>query len=172
MSHQVVSTAGAACAALSLALLTGCGGGSGSAPSGQVAATVNKREVSLHQVEYLLQRQPRLAATRSDAPRLALESLVEQELAAQAAREEGLESDPAFVQGMEAARRELLARFYQERLAAAASRPTSDEIDRYYDSHPALFGERRLYTLQEVVAEVPPQAMASLRESSSSPCRM
>ncbi|MEW6704314.1 MAG: EpsD family peptidyl-prolyl cis-trans isomerase [Pseudomonadota bacterium] len=148
---------------LSSSLLAACGGGERAAPAGQVAATVNKGEISLHQVQYVLQRQPRLAG-QPDAPRVALESLVEQELAAQAAREEGIESDPSFVQGMEAAKRELLARFYQERLATKAARPTTDEVDRYYDEHPALFAERRLYTLQEFVVEVSPEALATLRE--------
>ena len=164
MPSVAVRAAHLACAALFLVLAAGCGGGNKAAPAGQVAVKVNGNEVSLHQVEYLLQRQPRLAATRTDAPRLALDSLVEQELAAQAAREQGLDSDPVFVQGMEAARRELLARLYQDRLAAKAARPASDEVDRYYDSHPALFGERRLYTLQEVVADVTPDAMTPLRE--------
>jgi EpsD family peptidyl-prolyl cis-trans isomerase len=166
----------AAFAALALgaaAVLSACGGGQGHAASGQVAAHVNKGEVSLHQVQYLLQRQPKLAAARPDvAPRLALDSLVEQELAAQAAREQGIETDPAFVQGMEAARRELLARMYQDRLAAKVALPSSDDIDRYYDEHPALFAERKLYTLQEFMVDVPEQGQAALKpvvESARSP---
>jgi EpsD family peptidyl-prolyl cis-trans isomerase len=134
------------------------------APTGQVAAQVNKAEVSTHQVQYLLQRQPRLTAAQPElAPRLALDSLVEQELAAQAAREQGIENDPAFVQGLEAARRELLARMYQERLAAKATMPGSDDIDRYYDEHPALFAQRRLYTVQEFAVDVPAASQAALQ---------
>lgn len=152
-------------ALLAALLFAGCSRPGASKPSGQIAAKVNKGEVSLHQVQYVLQRQPRLAAARPDlAPRLVLDSLVEQELAAQAAREEGIENDPAFVQGLEAARRELLARMYQDRLAAKAGAPGSDEIDRYYDSHPALFAQRRLYTLQEFAVEVPESGRAALQE--------
>lgn len=152
-------------AVLAVLMLSGCGGGT-SHSQGQIAARVNKGEVSLHQVQYLLQRQPRLAAAQPDAaPRLALDSLVEQELAAQAAREQGIDGDPAFVQGMEAARRELLARMYQDRLAAKAALPSSDDIDRYYDSHPALFAERRLYTVQEFAVEVPADRQAELQQA-------
>lgn len=149
--------------------LAGCGGAGGSKPTGQIAAKVNKGEVSMHQVQYVLQRQPQLASQRSEvAPRLVLESLVEQELAAQAARDQGIENEPAFVQGMEAARRELLARLYQERLAAKAALPSSDEVDRYYDTHPALFAERRLYTLQEFAVRAPAEGQAALEQLAQS----
>ena len=122
---------------------------------------VNREEVSLRQVEYLLKRQPGLPADQ--APRLVLASLVEQEIAAQAAREDGIDKDPEFVQGIEAARRELLAKLYQERIAAKAARASSDEVDRYYDEHPALFSARRLYTVQEVAVDAGPGTEDKLR---------
>jgi EpsD family peptidyl-prolyl cis-trans isomerase len=132
-----------------LTLLAGCGKEK-AGDATQIAASVNKGEISVHQVQYALQRQPRLAAAQPQtAARRVLDSLIEQELAAQAARSEGLETDPAVVQAMEAAKREVLARAFQDRLAAKAVSASTDEIERYYDSRPALFNERRLYTLQE-----------------------
>ncbi len=141
---------------LAAALLAGCGK-SKTADETQIAAKVNKDEISVHQVQYALQRQPRLAAAQPQtAARRVLDSLIEQELAAQAARSEGLETDPAVVQAMEAAKREVLARAFQDRLAAKAASASTDEVDRYYDSRPALFHERRLYTLQEFSLEATP----------------
>lgn len=120
----------------------------------QVAARVNKDEITIHQVELLLQRQPRLAASFPEhAARNVLDSLIEQELAAQAARAQGLDQDPGVVQAMQAARREVLARAFQDRLAGKATGPSSDEVDRYYEAHPALFAQRRIYTLQEFLVE-------------------
>ena len=147
-------------------LLAGCGK-SKTADETQIAAKVNKDEISVHQVQYALQRQPRLAAAQPQtAARRVLDSLIEQELAAQAARSEGLETDPAVVQAMEAAKREVLARAFQDRLAAKVVSASSDEVDRYYDSKPALFNERRLYTLQEFTMDVgegdPPRIQAAL----------
>jgi EpsD family peptidyl-prolyl cis-trans isomerase len=135
-----------------LALLAGCGGSR--PPDVQVAARVNKQEVTIHQVQHVLQRQPKLAAEfPALASRKVLDSLVEMELAAQAARAQGLDRDPDVVQAMQAAQREVLARAYQDRLAAATVAPTSDEIDRYYEAHPGLFAQRRVYTLQESLVE-------------------
>ncbi len=130
----------------------------------QIAARVNKGEISVHQVQYALQRQPRLVAAQPQtAARRVLDSLIEQELAAQAARSDGLETDPAVVQAMEAAKREVLARSYQDRLAAKAVSASTDEVDRYYDSRPALFQERRLYTLQEFSVDASPEESAGLQ---------
>lgn len=146
--------------ALSIALLSGCGKQE-AGPSGQTAVLVNRQEVSVHQLQHVLQRQSRLAVEHPDvAARRALDALVEQELAAQAAREAGLDKDPRFVQALEVSRRELLARAWQDQLAEKAVGPTSDAVDRYYDTHPALFAQRRLYTLQETAV----QADAPLRD--------
>ena len=134
---------------VAMVLLAGCGKGK-ALDETQIAAKVNKDEISVHQVQYALQRQPRLASAQAQtAARRVLDSLIEQELAAQAARSEGLETDPAVVQAMEAAKREVLARAFQDRIATKAVTASTDEVERYYDSRPALFSERRLYTLQE-----------------------
>ena len=134
-------------------LLSGCGKEK-AADETQIAAKVNKDEISVHQVQYVLQHQPRIAAAQPQmVARRALDSLIEQELAAQAARSEGLDTDPSVVQAMEAAKRQVLARAFQDRVAAKAISASSDEIDRYYDSSPALFSERRLYTLQEFTVD-------------------
>ena len=121
-------------------LLAGCGGGERKSDT-QIAATVNKGEISVHQVQTVLQRQPRLTAADAGGTATArvLEGLIDQELAAQAARNASLEKDPRVVQSLEAARRELLALAWQESIAAKASNPSSDEIDRYYEAHPELF---------------------------------
>ena len=144
-----------ALAGAGLALLAACGGaGQGDAATTQVAVRINQGEISVHQVEQALQRQPRLMQDQPEAAaRKALDALVEQELAAQAARAERLDQDPAVVQALQLAQREVLARAYQDRLASKAVGPTSDEIDRFYESQPALFKQRRLYVLQETAVE-------------------
>lgn len=133
------------------ALLGGCG--RPAAP--QILATVNKTEISAQQVRYALQRQPQFTtATRpeADAQRM-LDLLIEQELTLQAAQDAGLGADVGVVLAMEAARREVLARAYQDRVSSRAVSASADEVDRYYDSRPALFSERRLYTLHEFAME-------------------
>jgi len=146
-------------------MLTACGGRGGAADS-QLAAKVNKGEISIHQVQTIVQRQPpQVAADRTEqAAARVLEVLIDQELAAQGARDQGLDREPRVVQSIEAARRELLAHAYQDRIAADIINPSSDEIDRYYDANPALFAQRRLYLLQETAVEASPVQLAKLQE--------
>lgn len=157
-----------AMAAAALLTLAGCGGGGGGKASAadvsQIAAQVNDGEISIHQVQVVLQRQPALVAAQPQAAaRRVLESLVEQELAAQAARAQGLDRDPAVLQALQVAQREVLARAWQDRLAAQAPGVASDDVDRYHDSHPALFAQRRLYMLQEAVVAVPADRIDAVR---------
>lgn len=155
-----------------LALLAGCGGGTKPGQPTQVAAKVNDGEISVHQVQLVLKRNPRLVAEhREAAGREALDNLVEQELAAQAAREAGLENAPDVIQSIEAAKREALARAWQDRLAERAAAASTDEVERYYDEHPALFSQRQIYSLQElsVAVDAPQQAaLASAIEATRS----
>ena len=141
------------------ALLAACGG---TGADTQVAAKVNKDEISVHQVQSVLQRQSRQLANDPGerAAGRVLELLIEQELAAQAGRAAGLDKDPRVVQSIEAARRELVARAYHEHVAEKVSGPSSDEIDRYYDQHPELFAQRKLYVLREIGVE--PSANAAV----------
>jgi len=135
-------------------------------PDSQIAVKVNSGEISVHQVQAVLQRQPRLPPDAGDtAAARVLEVLIDQELAAQAARDQGLESDPAVIQQLQATRREVLARSYHDRIAAKAANPTSDEIDRYYDSKPALFAQRRLYVLQESAVEATAAQLPVLQDA-------
>jgi hypothetical protein len=56
----------------------------------------------------------------------------------------------------------VLARAYQEQLAAHVVGPSSDEIDRYYESRPAVFAQRRLYTIQEFAVDADAQQATAL----------
>jgi len=65
---------------------------------------------------------------------------------------------------MEAARREILARAYFEKVGEAAAKPTPEEIRKYYDEKPALFKDRRIYSIQEIAIEAKPEQLPELRE--------
>jgi EpsD family peptidyl-prolyl cis-trans isomerase len=156
---------GTACLGM-LALLTACPGkdNAGSADASQVVAQVNDSEISVHQVQALMQMQPGLTSQLGDAAAgRVLDNLIEQELAAQAARKAGLDSAPRVLQAMELAKREVLARAYQDQLADKATLPDTAAIDRYYDEHPELFAQRRQYTLQEMQIKASPEQAKALQ---------
>ena len=145
-------------------VLTGCGDKKSDKPASQTAAKVNKEEITVHQINFVLQQQRALAPEQAaSASKQVLERLVEQELAVQKAIEQKLDRDPAVVQRIEAARRELVARAYVEKIAAGAPKPTPAEIKAYYDTHPALFSARRVYNLQELSIQAKPDQVAGLK---------
>lgn len=145
---------------LSLLLLSACG-----ERHGEVAAQVNRETISAQQLELLLKRQPGLKPEQADAlGRQLLERLIDQELAVQAAEQLQLDREPAVQLQLDAARREVLARIYAERLAAELSPPSAQEIERFYGEQPQFFAERRIYRLQELLIEAEPAQRAALRE--------
>ena len=145
-------------------LLTACGGDKGEKAS-QTAAKVNKEEITVHQINFVLQRQPNLKPEQAEAAsRQVLERLIDQELAVQKAQEQKLDRDPRVVQQIEAAKREIIARAYVERIGEGVAKPTNEEIAKYYADKPALFKDRRIYSLQELQIEAKPEQFATLRE--------
>jgi EpsD family peptidyl-prolyl cis-trans isomerase len=153
----------AATALAAVLALAACGGGRDKAS--QAAARVNKTEITVHQINFMLQQQRNLRPEQTDAAaRQILERLIDQELALQRAEDLKLDRDPRVVQQLEAAKREIIARAYLERAAEAAPKPTPDEINEYYEDKPALFSQRRIYSIQEIAIEATPEQGALLRE--------
>ncbi len=149
------------------ALLAACGGKEDGVT--QAAAKVNKEEITVHQINQQLQRQPGLAAKLGEKQaealsRQVLERLIDQELSVQQAQSLKLDRDPRVVQQIELAKREILARAYAERIGDSVSKPSADEIAKFYNEKPALFKERRVYSLQEMSIEASPEQFESLRQ--------
>jgi EpsD family peptidyl-prolyl cis-trans isomerase len=137
-------------AVLASGLLAGCGPRKDRAAS-QTVAKVNRDEITVHQVNFLLnQQRPPAPEDAASASRQALERLIDQQLAIDRAEDQRLDRDPNVMQQIEASRREIITRAYFQRLSDAAPRPTAEEIRAYYDAHPSLFAQRRVYNLQEI----------------------
>jgi EpsD family peptidyl-prolyl cis-trans isomerase len=153
--------AGAAALAAGV-LLAGCG--EKRAGTTEVAAKVNRQELTVQQVESVLQQQRNLRPEQAEAVRRQiLERLIDQQLALQKAEESKLDRDPRVMQQLELARREVLARAYVDRVGEAAPKPSPEDIKKYYDEKPALFRERRVYSIQEIAIEARPDQIDELR---------
>lgn len=150
--------------AASVALLVGCGDKKDKTAS-QTAVKVNKDEITVHQINFVMQQQRNLRPEQADAAsRQILERLIDQQLALQKGEDLKVDRDPRVVQQLEAARREVLARAYLEKVGEGASKPTAEEIKKYYEDKPALFRDRRIYSLQEIAIEAKPEQVSELRE--------
>lgn len=148
------------------ALLAACGDDADKAPkASQAAARVNGEELTVHQINLVLERQPGLKPEQAEAAsRQVLEGLIDQEIAVQKAEEEKMDRDPKIVQMLDAQRRAMLARAYLEKASSAGiTPPTPDEIKKYFDEKPGLFSNRRVYMLQEFTIQGAPAETQALQ---------
>lgn len=131
----------------------------------QVAAKVNKGEISVHQINNVLAR---TGSVKPEQAKLAgkqiLDKLIEQELLVQQAMDKKLDRDPRVMQAIEASKREILSRAYLEQATSSAGKPDDASIKSFYDNNPALFKDRRVFTLQELVVNASLEQASAIQE--------
>ena len=151
------------CLVASTLILNACGNKEGekvSKANTQVVAKVNGDEISIHQINFQLNRltqqsQAQLTeAQNKEAAKQILKRLIDQQLLIQKAIEAKLDRNPNVLQALEASRNEILAQAYLEQLMAKAQKPSQAKIDAFYQENPELFEKRRVYRLQELVVNL------------------
>jgi EpsD family peptidyl-prolyl cis-trans isomerase len=162
-SHQLMKKKGV-CGIVLAALfgLSACSGEKAGPPdSSQVAARVNAEEISIHQINSMLTARPSDddAASKS-AARAVLDRLVDRELLVQQAEKHRIDRTPQVVQALESAKKDIIARAYLENMTAQLARPDTAQVKQFYQSNPALFYERKIYTLRELGLAFPAGADA------------
>lgn len=151
------------------ALVVGCGDKKDEAATEekaptQVAAKVNGTELTVHQVNFALQRIPNLDKEQTKAASLQVaRNLVNQELMVQKALTDKLDRDPMVVQALDAARRQVLAEAYMGRKLGQPTPPSDAEVTDYFDKHPDLFAKRKIYRLQEISIKAPADKHEAIR---------
>jgi EpsD family peptidyl-prolyl cis-trans isomerase len=116
-------------------------------PSGQVAARVNGKEISVHQLNQAL-RQP--DKTTQSQRKLILEKLIDRELAIQQAEKLQLMKQPSVMLSLEEARRDTLAAAFVKHINTKQFAPGEGEASKFYTEHPGLFSERKRYQLRVI----------------------
>ena len=133
---------------------TGCERAVADRPATQLAAKVNGTEISVQQV--------RGVGSAANLPQ-ALEKVIDRELLVQKAVAAKLDRDPLVAQAIDNARRQVLAQAWLEKSASAAAGNTRDEVRAFYAENPALFAERRIYRLRELIVAAPAELIDVLR---------
>lgn len=130
----------------------------------QVAARVDGTEITVHQVNYALQRIPNLDKEQTKAASLqVVKGLVDQQLLVKKAETDKLDRDPAVVQALDAARRQILAEAYMSRKLGTPAEPTEAEVNDYFTKHPELFSNRKIFRLQEILIKAPKDKHETIR---------
>jgi EpsD family peptidyl-prolyl cis-trans isomerase len=157
--HRAALTAAAVASALLLAACTGH-----KKDATQSAARVDGTEITVHQINYRLQRERGLRPDQQEAAsHRILEQLIDEQLIVEKAEKVKMDLEPGAQQALDAARREMLARAYVEQAAQTVPLPTDAAIHTYFEANDALFAHRRVYTLREYLALVPQDKIPALR---------
>jgi EpsD family peptidyl-prolyl cis-trans isomerase len=173
-----------ALAAMAVVALCGCGpkkdaaasDGTGTGTGTDVIAKVNGDEVSAAQLTLALQKQRGMRPDAGDAAsKQVLDDLINEQIVAQKAIATKLDKDPKVIAQIEAARRDILARRFIEAAAETTGKPTDEAIQKFYDSRPALFAKRQVFTLQRTDIQAPDERRADVDaqvKASKSPAKL
>ncbi len=119
----------------------------------QLIARVNGVEISAHEIR----------TNGSATVAQAVEKVIDRELLVQKALEAGLDRDALVKDSIDNARRQVLAQAYLDRTASGATRPSREEVRAFYAENPALFAERRVYRMRELVVSANAELVDALR---------
>lgn len=145
--------------------LTACGKGEDKKTSTQTVAKVDGTEITMHEVNLLLKGVPNVTPDNAPAVRKqVLDKLIDQQILVEKANKESLDRTPEVIMAMEAAKKEVLANAYLQKLIATSSKVSESEIKTYFNEHPALFSQRRIYTFDDLGMERNDAVLATVRE--------
>lgn len=133
-----------------LALLAACGNKKDAAAgSGQVLASVDGQEITIHQLNTEMSK---VAGTA--APRQMLDGLVARQVLVNEAKKQKLDSDPAVLAELERARDLVLAQSYVRLKIGMPQRPTAQEIEDFYQQNPDAFAQRKQFEFAQLVISI------------------
>lgn len=140
-------------------LLAGCGGseeGEGELKKGQTVATVNGKDITIHELNAELMGVPVPSGEgRKQAEQAALQALVGRTILADIARERGIEKSPTFLMQRRRANEALLVQMLRNDIASKVAPPTRNDAMTFMTQNPDLFAQRKIYTLDQIQFRTP-----------------
>jgi EpsD family peptidyl-prolyl cis-trans isomerase len=115
----------------------------------QVLAKVNGDEITIHQLEYFLEKLKQPEANDQYRKQV-LDKLINRQLLYQQAIDAKLDRRPEIMARIEDAKLEILANAFSEQLGSKIPDATDADSAAFYKEHPYLFSGRRIYRMHEV----------------------
>jgi len=137
---------------------------------GQSVARVDGHELTVNQLNGEIASLPPEVPKGEAAKAMALESMINRQLLLDEAEELKLDRDPEVMQAVMRQKEQVIIQALLQRKSSAMSKPTLEEVDSYYRANPALFANRKVYEMRQVVfpAEALTPAVKDLVDSGKS----
>lgn len=142
-------------------LVAGCGkkGAQGDLEKGQVVATVDGKDITIHELNAELQGTQIPANVtpeqRKQLEQTALRQVVNRRILADIARDRGLDKTPMFLLQERRAEESILVQMLQRQMSAAVKQPTQTELATFQAQNPDLFAERKIFNIDQIQFEAP-----------------
>jgi peptidyl-prolyl cis-trans isomerase C len=124
---------------------------------GQVVAVVNGNEITAQEVNGALGAAAAQGEPDQQMRNAALARLVDRQLLAGIAREEGLDDSPDYILRKRTMEENLLVQMMGEKLARDNKQPTAQQIDRLISENPQAFADRTAFALDQIIFPMPPR---------------
>ncbi|OYZ13220.1 MAG: hypothetical protein B7Y35_14910 [Sphingomonadales bacterium 28-64-96] len=154
-------------AAVAALTLTACSNDA-KAPEGQVVATVDGKDVTIHEVNAEIGG---MGSQAQSAPRklveaVALSRVIERKMLAAEARTKKLDQSPQFVLAKARADENLLVQALQAEVAGKVNQTPREGAQKFISDNPIMFAERRIMTLDQIqFLRTPKSAALPLKEA-------
>jgi peptidyl-prolyl cis-trans isomerase C len=139
-------------------------------PTGQVVAVVNGEEITLQDLNVEMQAvQLPEGADKKAVARQFLQGVIDRKLLVAAARERGLDREPAFLQQKSRMEDALLIQLSAKNAAGTVQMPSEAKVAEYVAANPQKFAARALYRVDQIIfsAGVKPDVLAALKPAQS-----
>lgn len=136
---------------VSAALLLAACGSKDKTPAGQVVATVDGKDVTVHELNGELQALGRIPDSQRDlARKVALQRVIERKMLVDEAVKRGLDKTPQYIQMKERAGETLLVQALQQDVATKVGQTTREGAQKFVADNPTMFGDRKVITLDQI----------------------
>jgi len=145
--------------ALTLAACGGSGAKSGAPKElekGQVVATVDGQDITVHELNAELQGVALPSGDRRKAvEQAALQQIINRRILANIAREQGIDKTPMYILQERRADEALLVQLLQRDVASKIPQPTRADAEKFISDNPNLFAQRKIYEIDQIQFEQP-----------------
>ncbi|WP_414902099.1 EpsD family peptidyl-prolyl cis-trans isomerase [Sphingomonas flavalba] len=123
---------------------------------GQVVATVDGKDITIHELNTELQDVNMPSGDQRKAvEQAALQQVVNRRILADIARERGLDKTPQYLLQQRRANDAILVQMLQRSIASTLRAPTRDEATKFMADNPERFAQRKVYTVDQIQFETP-----------------